>query len=261
MTKKNSKPHQYFFVDESGDPTFYDRQGNNIVGTGGCSKILLLGLIRTHDPDNLRKELLKLHKEVINDPYFDSVPSIEKTKIAFHAKDDVPEIREKVFKVLKELDFKAEFVVARKNESVFEKRHHKKEGLFYNDLVSKLFENKLHVAEKNTIYFAVRGNKDKQGPFSDAIQAAMIAFENKWKIKNDSEIIIIPQSPSGEPCLQVIDYMNWAIQRAFNRGEDRYYKFLEEKVSFLVDIYDFDKYSNNFYNRKNKFEVNKISPL
>jgi len=27
----------YFFVDESGDPTFYDKQGNLIVGQAGCS--------------------------------------------------------------------------------------------------------------------------------------------------------------------------------------------------------------------------------
>jgi len=29
----------YFFVDESGDPFFYDRKGNFIVGKEGCSKI------------------------------------------------------------------------------------------------------------------------------------------------------------------------------------------------------------------------------
>ncbi len=28
----------YFFVDESGDPTFYDKRGNLIVGEQGCSK-------------------------------------------------------------------------------------------------------------------------------------------------------------------------------------------------------------------------------
>ena len=41
------KPHPgstHFFVDESGDPVFYDRTGNLIVGQPGCSPILLLGL-------------------------------------------------------------------------------------------------------------------------------------------------------------------------------------------------------------------------
>ncbi|MBM4177409.1 hypothetical protein FJ208_01240 [Candidatus Gribaldobacteria bacterium] len=90
---------------------------------------------------------------------------------------------------------------------------------------------------------------------------AALAFENKWGKKIDSDIKIFPQTPVGEPCLQIADYMNWAVQRAFIRGEDRYYKFIEEKVSYLVDIYDFDRYPKNFYNKKNRFEKNKISPL
>ncbi len=261
MTKENTKPHQYFFVDESGDPVFYDKRGKNIVGQEGCSKVLILGLIRTENPNLLRKEILKLKDEVEKDPYLQGIPSLEKTKIAFHAKDDVPEIREKVFKLIKALDFKAEFVVGRKIESIFKKRHKDREGLFYNDMVSKLFENKLHVANKNYIYFAVRGSKPKQMPFEDAIQTAIIAFEKKWKIKNESEIIIEPQSPSGEPCLQVVDYVLWAVQRAFMRGDMRFYKFIEDKISFLVDIYDFDKYPKNFYSKSNKFDITKMSPL
>jgi len=186
---------------------------------------------------------------------------LDKTKIAFHAKDDVPEIREKVFKLIKELDFKAEFIVGRKRENIFKKRHKSKEEIFYNDLVSKLFENKLHVAKESFIYFAVRGSKTKQEPFEDSIQTAINLFERKWGIKNDCNISIIPQSPSGESCLQIIDYVLWAVQRVIVKGDMRFYKFIEEKVSFLVDIYDFDKYPNNYYNKKNNFDINKISPL
>ena len=91
-TKKSNKT-DYFFVDEAGDPTFFNRFGKNIVGTEGCSKILLLGFIKTDDPDILRKEILKLQSEVVNDPYYSGVPSLQKTKICFHAKDDIPEIR------------------------------------------------------------------------------------------------------------------------------------------------------------------------
>ncbi|MCK5707539.1 MAG: hypothetical protein KAI43_07775 [Candidatus Aureabacteria bacterium] len=66
---------------------------------------------------------------------------------------------------------------------------------------------------------------------------------------------------SDEPCLQVADYMNWVVQRAFIKKEMRYFNFLKEKISLIVDIYDFDKYPNNFYNRRNLFNVNKINPI
>ena len=96
--------------------------------------------------------------------------------------------------------------------------------------------------------------------YEKIVQLKFIASE-RWKVKIDSEVIVQPQSPVGEPCLQIIDYMNWAIQRAYVKNEDRYLKFVEEKISFLVDIYDTDKYPKNFYNRRNKFDLIKISPL
>jgi len=55
--------------------------------------------------------------------------------------------------------------------------------------------------------------------------------------------------------------MNWAVYRAFTKAEERYFNYVKEKVSLLVDIYDFKNYPNNFYNRSNKFSVKKISPL
>ena len=259
-TKKINKT-DYFFVDEAGDPTFFNRFGKNIVGTEGCSKILLLGFIKTDDPDILRKEILKLQSEVVNDPYYSGVPSLQKTKICFHAKDDIPEIREKVYRIITSLNFKTEFFVARKLDKVFLDRHKGKENLFYDDLITKLFENKLHKADKSVIYFATRGNKTRQKPLEDAIEKATLTFEKKWGIKVDGQIKVLPQSPVGEPCLQIVDYMNWAVQRVFTKGEQRFYKLVEDKISFLVDIYDFDKYPKNYYNRKNPFDITKISPL
>lgn len=261
MSKSKTKEKEYFFVDESGDPVFYSRKGENIVGKEGCSEILILGLVRTENPKSLREQMLKLKNEIANDDYLRGIPSLAKTKIAFHAKDDVPEIREKVFKLIKNLDFKAELVVGRKKENIFKQRHRGNESVFYNDLVSKLFENKLHVAQENHVYFAVRGSKTKQEPFENAIQVSINIFENKWGIKNESQINIIPQSPSGEPCLQIVDYVNWAVQRAFVKGDMRFYKFIEDKISFLVDIYDYDKYPKNYYSKKNNFDITKISPL
>lgn len=69
------------------------------------------------------------------------------------------------------------------------------------------------------------------------------------------------QTPSGEPCLSVIDYMNWAVYRAFVRREMRYFQVVQDKVSLLVDLYDRAHYPKNWYNRKNPFDATKITPL
>ena len=65
----------------------------------------------------------------------------------------------------------------------------------------------------------------------------------------------------GEPCLQVIDYMNWAVYRAFVKQEMRYYRFVGDKVSMLLDLYDAPKYPKNWYSRRNPFDIEKTSPL
>jgi len=260
MKCKNSKT-TYFFVDEAGDPTFFDRYGRCVLEKEGCSPILLLGFICTENPREMRRKVVSVHHDVLRDPYLQNIPSFQKTKRAFHAKDDCPEVRERFYKCIKELDFKAEFVVARKRVDVFQGRHKGKENVFYDDLIVHLFKNKLHFSEKNVIYFAVRGNKTRQEPLEAAVQTAILSFENSWNTKVQTETRVEPQSPSDELCLQVADYMNWAVQRAFIRGEFRYFDFVREKVSFLVDLYDFEKYPNNFYNRKNGFSKNKMSPL
>lgn len=220
-----------------------------------------MGFIQTEDPKSIRNELTKLTDQLTKDEYLKGIPSLQKSLTAFHAKDDSAEVKQAVYKAIVNLNFSVELIVARKIENIFKKRHNRKETEFYDDLITRLFQNKLHTSSLNEIYFAVRGSRERQKPLEDAIQKAVSSFEEKWKVKIDSQINIYPQRPSGEPCLQVIDYINWAVQRAYIKNDMRFYKFIEDKISYLVDIYDTDKYPKNFYNRKNKFDVTKISPL
>jgi len=259
--KKPQSGSTWFFVDESGDPTFYDRRGNLIVGQPGCSPILVLGLIETQNPEPIRQAIQDLQQEIIHDPYFQEFPSIKKTAVAFHAKDDVPEIRYLVFKSLASLDFQAQFVVARKIERVFRNSFQAREETFYDHLVTHLFQNLLHRYAQNFIYFAKRGSRNRQAPLLRAIQRGVERFEQKWSTTVTTTFSVQAQTPKGEPCLSVTDYMNWAVYRAFTRGEMRYYRVVEEKVGLLVDLYDTAKYPHNWYSRKNPFDINKITPL
>jgi hypothetical protein len=66
---------------------------------------------------------------------------------------------------------------------------------------------------------------------------------------------------SPEPGLSIVDYMNWAVYRAFTQGEMRFYKVVEDKVSLLVDLYDTARYPHNWYDRRNPFDAKKMTPL
>ena len=95
---------RYDFVDEAGDATLFAGRGKRIVGTEGCSNDFMLGKLDIDEPERLANELTELRAELLADPYFRGVPSLQperrRTAIAFHAKDDPAEVRHQVFKLL-----------------------------------------------------------------------------------------------------------------------------------------------------------------
>jgi hypothetical protein len=257
--KDPKREHTYYFVDEAGDPAFYNRHGEFIVGKEGCSKLLMLGFIETDNPKTIRQELEKTRESIRNNDYLKDIPSLNKSLKFFHATDDCPEVRQAVYNCISKLNIKAQFVVARKIKGVFNTYNYS-ENKFYDALISKLFSNILHRSKSNYIYFAKRGSRNRQEPLEQAIMNAKDSFERRFLIKIKSDTFIQSQIPSGEPCLQVIDYMNWAIYRVFINREMRYYNFVKDKVSFVWDIYD-TTYPKNFYNKANELDVKKISLL
>ncbi len=203
-----------------------------------------------------------MKKQVGEDKYLAAIPSVAKSLKYFHAKDDCAEVRHMVYKAIQPLKFHSEFIVARKEQNRFEKSHLGKENIFYNDLVTQPFVTRTHVSQASKIYFAVRGNKLRQAPLSDAIQTAKLTFERQYETKVNSIVDVYPQTMTGEPCLQVADYMLWALQRAYTHGEMRYYNYIQNKVSFIWDIYDSKlPRKANRYHKKNPFDIKKFSPL
>ena len=67
-----------------------------------------------------------------------------------------------------------------------------------------------------------------------------------------------------EPLLAVPDYLGWAVQRVFEKGQTRYYDYLREKIRLVVDLYDSEKYpdNQNYYDhhRNPLTAQNKIGP-
>jgi len=203
----------------------------------------------------------ELHKEILQDSYLQAIPSIWRTNRAFHAKDYAPEIRYLVFRLIAQFGIKAQFIVARKLERVFRNSFGANENQFYDHLISQLFENVLHRYAENHIYFSNRGDSTRQANLENAINQGIDTFRKKWGTQVNTKIDVIPQTPVGEPCLQIIDYLNWAVYRAFTKGEMRYFEIIRDKVSLLVDLYDTEKYPNNWYTHKNPFDIKKTSPL
>jgi hypothetical protein len=95
---------QYLYVDEAGDPTLFNARGEVIVGNEGCSRYFMLGKLEVDEPPALAARLNQLRHELLVHPYFAGIesfrPERKKTALLFHAKDDLPEVRFRVFDLL-----------------------------------------------------------------------------------------------------------------------------------------------------------------
>lgn len=256
---------RWYFVDEAGDPAFYAKGRKLIVGTEGCSRTFSVGFLRTHDPQQIRSKLADARLEVLNDRYLRNIPSVQKSLRAFHAKDDCPEVRKLVFSALDKMDFTLQIVVARKIEWIFRTRHDGSQDNFYDDLVTHLFKGQMHLAMQNTIVFARRGSKARQHALRTAVELGIQRFRNTHPASARTGFAIETSQPAQEIVLQAVDYGMWAVQRAFEKGELRYFEYLRSKIEVVWDIFDFKKIENKgsvVYDRKrNPFDIKTVSSL
>ncbi|MDA0919171.1 MAG: DUF3800 domain-containing protein [Planctomycetota bacterium] len=239
-----------YFVDEAGDPNLFKRRAKPIVGKDGCSTFFILGVADVADPETVAAELNSLRQTLITDPYFKNVPSFDpargKTAIAFHAKDDLPEVRREVFKLLLKHDIRF-YAVVRDKRVILEKvRDHQTEkptyryhpNQLYDRCVSRLFKERLHKHDGYLIQFAKRGSSDRTEALEHALEASRRNLRAKWGISASSPIEIRAGEPKSVACLQVADYYLWALQRLFELGEDRFLQLVWSQVGLVHDVDD-----------------------
>lgn len=263
----------HYFVDEAGCITLFNKQGKSIIGNPGVSKVFMVGVAHVPKPHVAREYLDGLRKDLLEDAYFKGVPSMQpsanKTASCFHACKDVAEVRYHVFKLLPILKVKVQIAIRRKNEIVKEARISQKlfkqklrPDKIYDDLVKRLFKGMLHTAEENIIVFARRGRTDRFEALQNAISRSKRNFENSHGIPSDRPTHISSAQPHEHAGLQVIDYYLWALQRLFERGEDRFFNMLAGDYSLIVDLDD--KRNNDYgeyYSKNNPLSLKKIKPV
>lgn len=264
-----------FFVDEAGSPTIFDKHGRIIVGAPGCSRYFIIGFLDVDDPAVLSAGLEDLRKSLLADPYFHKIPSMQlharKTALAFHAKDDVPEVRREVYRYIhsnNNLKFNA--VVKDKLNVVHYAMERRKANPtyrynpneLYDFLTRRLFKSNLHLASKYEICYAIRGSKPRTEAFGESLQISQKRFLSERRIQNQSEISIAPTYSKDEPCLQAADYFLWSLQRIYEMREDRYFSYLKDQFKLIIDIDDTrHKKYGEYYDGKNMLQLGKLPPI
>lgn len=240
----------HYFVDEAGDGTLFNKRKQVVVGREGCSSYFVLGVLEADEPVRLDEELRSLRTTLLADPYLAKVPSMQpeqkKTAEAFHAKDDCAEVRREVYRLLMQHELRFFAVVRHKQVIVSKVREHNKKhsgyryhpNQLYDRCVSRLFKERLHKEDGYVIRFSRRGNRSRTRALRTSLEQARNNMRASWGVETTVPIEIIPAKPSLAGGLQAVDYFLWALQRLYERGEDRYWEYVASKVSLVHDVDD-----------------------
>ncbi len=263
---------KHYFVDEAGDPVLFNRRKQMVVGVKGCSVFFVLGLLDVAAPEALGRELESLRHSLLADPYFRGVPSMQpdqnKTARAFHAKDDVPEVRREVYSLLMRHELKFFAVVRDKRRIARLVQEHNRikpayryhPNQLYDRCVSRLFKERLHKDDAYRIVFAERGTRDRSAALLNALENARNNMRQSWGIETTAPIEVVAGMPPRDPALQAVDYFLWALQRLYSRNESRYWDFVWSSVSLVYDVDDTrEKDYGRYYSQRNALTLAELA--
>ena len=198
----------------------------------------------------------ELRQDLLADPNYSSIPSMSpakgKTAKQFHAKDDHPAVRERVFNLLIQEQHDIRFYAVirekravldsiRRMESIDSSYRYHPNGL-YDAMVRRLFSGRLHFDDSRyTVYFAQRGKSPRQDALLTALHKAQQDYEALAKLPPTTPAIrFISGYPWQFQGLQVVDYFCWALQRLFERRDNHFWKMLWDaaKVRCVIDLDD-----------------------
>ena len=239
----------HYFVDEAGDTTLFGRYGKPLVGTTGTSRYFMVGRLEVADFASLDAALSALRAELLADPLLNTVPSMQpaagKTALFFHAKDDVPEVRHAVFTLLRQHELRFSAVVKDKQALLaeFEQRRtqdatvgYKADGHeLYDQLIARLFERFGAFGAEREVTFAVRGNKARTATLKGVLDEIDSGFVSAFGFSPHGQTAVHSTFPHKSVGLQACDYLLWALQRFYERGEARYLGALWPQFTRVLD--------------------------
>ena len=151
-------------------------------------------MLEVNDPARLTEALKALREQLLADPYFNSAesfkPERKKTALRFHAKDDLPEVRVKVFDLLRSFGSDLHFRAVVCDKQAIHLREvalrEQTPGYRYNpdhlydELARSLIGKFTRMADGCRLWIAKRGNKDRNAALRTALEHAEADFTQSF---------------------------------------------------------------------------------
>ena len=105
----------------------------------------------------------------------------------------------------------------------------------YDDCTRLIFQGLLHQADENEIVFARCGKTSRIAALGETIEQAKAHYERNSGQKITTPTKIEAAYPSESAGLQAMDYCLWALQRKYERGEERFYEMMRSKFEAIIE--------------------------
>ena len=206
---------KFVFADEAGCFTFKRQPG--------ASRYFLLCTLTTSDC-SLGGELLEIRRQL-------AAAGEDRDKL--HATSDTQATRDAVFEVLRGHDFRIDATILEKSKAIPKTRTEDHE--FYRYAWYYHFKHaypRISVdTDKLMITAAALGQKRTQATFKSAFNNTVqqLAPRNMW------EVAFLDSAK--DPMLWAADYCAWAIQRRWERDDDRSHTLIKSKIASEFDLW------------------------
>jgi hypothetical protein len=206
----------HVFADEAG--TFDFRRGDNI------SRYLIVCTATMHSCQ-ASNDILELKRELA----WEQAPLGD----YFHATTDTQAVRDRVFAVIQRHDFQIQATIMEKAKAAPKIRP--THARFYQHGWYQHFSwgmtTIIRACDEMHITAASVGTKKGQIVFTDAVKDVI-----KQTVKGVKSRTSFWQC-STDPCLQLVDYCTWAIQRKWERGDTRSYDLIKDRITYEYDLF------------------------
>jgi hypothetical protein len=106
--------NQWIFIDESGKPEVYSAKGVNLVETNRASRYLVLAAVRTQNQLELQQKVTGFRLKLLKDKELRKMFSSAYTLDSFHAQTDYPEVKQRFYDFIVDLEVKIDVLVIEK---------------------------------------------------------------------------------------------------------------------------------------------------
>jgi hypothetical protein len=205
------------FADETGNFDFSRRPGASRYFGVGTLQVESSGMAA------LQSDLTALRFKLQGDGQHDGR--------CFHATEDKQAVRNEVFAVLADHDFRFDATMLEKSKSMPHLRADEPTFFKYAWFCHFRFQAARLRRDELAVFTADLNTRKQRSSFQAAVTDVV-----KQCIPGQSHHVAFWKSET-EPCLQASDYCLWAVSRKYERGDMRSYELIRSKVSSDFDLF------------------------